>query len=114
MHRASVARAPPRYVKGSGSVLQVLAACEPRQRFTASDRRTGGGTEPGRTLVQISQFRSASSAASASAKSRGGMRERNARGLSSLSGQVFGTALNEVESRRCEKAFQSGVAAASY
>src|SRR2546428_4843543 len=82
-------------------------------RSTDSDRRTGGGAD-GCTLVQISQFRRASSAASASARSRAGMRERNACGLSSSSGQVFGTALNDVESRRPEKAFQRGVAAASY
>src|SRR2546426_2078785 len=46
-------------------------------RSTDSDRRTGGGGD-GCTLVQISQFRRASSAASASARSRAGMRERKA------------------------------------
>src|SRR2546422_7570819 len=43
-------------------------------RSTDSDRRTGGGAD-GCTLVQISQFRRASSAASASARSRAGDRK---------------------------------------
>src|SRR2546422_5895528 len=58
-------------------------------RSTDSDRRTGGGGD-GCTLVQISQFRRASSAASASARSRAGMRERKAWGLRSSSGQALG------------------------
>src|SRR5438034_765530 len=57
-------------------------------RSTDSDRRTGGGAD-GCTLVQISQFRRASSAASASARSLAGMRERNACGLRSSRGQTF-------------------------
>src|SRR2546425_3968438 len=83
-------------------------------RSTDSDRRTGGGGDSGRTLVQISQFSRASSAASASARSRAGMRERKAWGLRSSSGQALGRCANGVESARWEKAFHSGVAAASY
>src|SRR2546428_1878396 len=78
------------------------------------DRRTGGAAEPGCTLSQISRFNSISSAASASAKARAGMRERNAVGLSSVRGHVLGRCTNGVASRRCEKAFHSGVAPASY
>src|SRR2546428_10537073 len=82
-------------------------------RSTDSDRRTGGGGD-GCTLVQISQFRRASSAASASARSRAGMRERKAWGLRSSSGQALGTCVKGVTSRRRENAFQRGVALASY
>src|SRR2546428_8245341 len=82
-------------------------------RSTDSDRRTGGGGD-GCTLVQISQFRRASSAASASARSRAGMRERKAWGLRSSSGQALGRCANGVESARWEKAFHSGIAAATH
>src|SRR2546425_1868883 len=83
-------------------------------RSTDSDRRTGGGGDSGRTLVQISQFSRASSAASASARSRAGMRERNACGLRSSRGQTFSRCVNGVTEGRREKAFQRGVAATSY
>src|SRR5207245_501261 len=82
-------------------------------RSTDSDRRTGGGAD-GCTLVQISQFRRASSAASASARSRAGMGERNACGLRSSRGQPCTRCVNGVTEGRREKAFQRGVAATSY
>src|SRR5213593_164982 len=78
------------------------------------DCRMGGGVDPGCTLSQISRFNSVSSASSASAKSRVGIRERKAVGLSSRRGHVFGRWTNDVESGRRVKAFHRGVAAASY
>src|SRR5881628_3718399 len=78
------------------------------------DCRTGGGADPGCTLSQISRFNSISSASSASARSRAGIRERNALGLSSWRGHVFGRWTKDVESGRPVKAFHRGVAPASY
>src|SRR5438046_9694779 len=78
------------------------------------DCRRGGGIDRGCTLSQISRFNSISSASSASAKSRVGIRERKAVGLSSWRGHVVGTWTKGVGSGRRVKAFHRGVAAASY
>src|SRR2546426_10706921 len=78
------------------------------------DCRTGGGADPGCTLSQISRFNSISSASSAPARSRAGIRERKALGLSSWRGHVFGKWTKDVESGRRVKAFHRGVAPASY
>src|SRR5438309_4426407 len=77
------------------------------------DCRTGGGADPGCALSQNSRFNSISSASSASARSRAGIRERNALGLSSWRGHVFGRWTKGVESGRRVKAFHRGVAPAS-
>src|SRR2546428_12580807 len=110
MPHCSSGSAELRYHNELRDLFRVL----PAHLATTSDRRGGGGAEPGCTLSQISRFNSASSAASARARSRSGMCERKAVGVRSSSGQVLGKWANGAAAGREAEPVHNGVAAASY